>query len=100
MTERREHDCPMCGALMGAEARPAAMKTKAESLDRIDTLERRLRDAESGTWRVTTVDAVCGPCRATLVGVDLGAPDAAVAALRARVAALRDEIAGDMRRFA
>jgi hypothetical protein len=96
----REHECPMCGSLMGAEAQPAAMKKRAEILDRLDRLERTVREAEAGSWRITAVEALCGSCRATLVGVEVTHGDAMLAALRARIAALREEQAAALRRSA
>ena len=99
--EHRDPDtCPMCGSLMGAEAQPAAMRKHAEMLDQLDALERRLREAEAGTWRLTTVEVVCPPCRETLVGVDFERGDAVIAALRGRIGALRNAHAEAMRRSA
>jgi hypothetical protein len=98
MEHRDPHQCPMCGSLMGAEAQPAAMRKRAEILDQLDKLERRLRDAESGTWRLTAVEVVCGPCRETLVGVDIEGGDAMLAPLRARLRALRDALAAALQR--
>jgi hypothetical protein len=90
----------MCGSLMGVEAQPAAMRKRAEILDQLDTLERRLRDAEAGTWRVTAIEVVCSPCRETLVGVDVERGDAMLAPVRARLEALRNEHAEALRRSA
>ena len=98
MEPRDSHQCPMCGSLMGAEAQPAAMKKRAEILDQLDKLERRLRYAVAGTWRLTAVEVVCGPCRETLVGVDIERGDALLAPLRARVQALRDAHAAALQR--
>jgi hypothetical protein len=100
MEHRRNDECPMCGSLMGAEARPAAMKERAEILDELDRLERRLREAEAGSWRITTVEAFCASCQATLVGVDVTQGDATLAPLRARIAALREAQAEALRRSA
>lgn len=100
MEHHKADECPMCGSLMGAEAQPAAMRSRAETLDQLDHLERRLRDAEAGTWRVTAVEAVCGSCRETLVGLEVERSDALLAPLRARIAALRAEQADAMRRSA
>jgi hypothetical protein len=83
---------------MGAEAQPAAMRKRAEILDQLDKLERRLRDAEAGAWRLTAVEAVCGPCRATLVGVEIERGDAVLAPLRARLRALREQHAAALQR--
>jgi hypothetical protein len=90
----------MCGSLMGAEAQPAAMRKHAEAMDRLDHLERRLREAEAGSWTVTVVEAVCPPCREALVGVDVQRGDALLAPLRARITALRQEHAEALRRSA
>lgn len=98
--EAERHDCPMCGAVMGTEAQPAAIKKGAEMLDCIDTLERRLREAEQGTWRLTANDAVCLPCREGLVGIDFSRSDATTALLHARLTALRNAHAQDLRRSA
>lgn len=88
--------CPMCGSLMGAEARPAAMRKAAEVLDQIDGLERRLREAERGTWTVTAA-AVCGPCQHVLVASSAGASPDVARGLRARIEQLRHEHAESRR---
>jgi hypothetical protein len=98
--DERKHECPMCGSLMGAEAQPAAMKKRAEILDELDRLERRLREAEAGSWRIAAVEALCGSCRATFVGIDVTQGDPTLAPLRARIAALREEQAEALRRSA
>ena len=100
MQHRDRDQCAMCGSLMGAEAQPAAMRKQAEILDQLDALERRLREAEAGRWRLTMVEVVCPPCRETLVGVDLERGDAMLSPLRTRIAALRSEHAEAMRRSA
>jgi hypothetical protein len=100
MEHYRDDGCPMCGSLMGAEARPAAMRTRAEILDQLDRLERCVHDAEAGIWRVSTVETVCGPCRETLIGVDVAHSDAVAESLRRRAAALRTEMLETLRRSA
>jgi hypothetical protein len=97
--DERKHECPMCGSLMGAESQPAAMKKQAEILDELDRLERRLREAEAGSWRVTAVESLCGTCRATFVDIDV-TQDATLTPLRARIAALREEHAAALLRSA
>ena len=92
-------DCPMCGSLMGAEAQPAAMKKAAEMLDQVDRLERRLREAERGSWTVTAA-VVCTSCQAVLVASSSGPQPDLAQGLRARIQELRREHAEGERRSA
>jgi len=99
MEEPRSSDCPMCGSLMGAEAEPAAMKKAAEILDQVDRLERRLREAESGTW-VVTAAVVCTPCQRVLVASSSRPHPDLAQGLRARIQELRRESEEGQRRSA
>ena len=78
---------------------PAAMKKAAETLDQIDRLERRLRDAERGAWTVTAA-VVCTPCQRVLVASTSGPHPDLAQGLRARIQELRRESAEDERRSA
>jgi hypothetical protein len=89
----------MCGPLMGAEAQPAAMKKAAEILDKVDRLERRLREAERGSWTVTAT-VVCTSCQRVLVASGSGAQPDLAEGLRARIQELRREHAEEERRSA
>jgi hypothetical protein len=100
MDASKSHDCPLCGSVMGAEAQPAAMRKHAEALDRLDRLERSLHDTEAGTWRVAVQEIACEPCQQRFVGVAVEQGDPAVAALRARIAEVREERAAALRRTA
>ena len=97
MEEPRASDCPMCGSLMGAEAQPAAMKKAAEILDQVDRHEKRLSEAERGTWTVTAA-VVCTPCQRVLVASSHGPQPDLAQGLRARIQELRREHADGERR--
>jgi len=99
MEDARSSDCPMCGSLMGAEAQPAAMKKAAETQDRIDRLEQRLREAERGGWSVTAA-VVCASCQRVLVASSTGRDPDLAEGLRARIQELRAENAERERRSA
>jgi hypothetical protein len=90
MQHDRSNDCPMCGSLMGTEAQPAAMRKTAEILDQVDRLERRLREAEAGTWSVTAA-IVCAQCQRVLVASGAGSDPDLAQGLRARIQELRRE---------
>jgi hypothetical protein len=98
MGQELSNECPMCGSLMGAEAQPAAMRKEAEIQDQVDRLERRLREAERGTWTVTAA-VVCVSCQPLLL--TSGGPGADLpGSLRARIQQLRSESASEDHRSA
>jgi hypothetical protein len=99
MGQELSNECPMCGSLMGAEAQPAAMRKEAEIQDQVDRLERRLREAERGTWTVTAA-VVCVSCQPLLIASGGGHGADLLESLRGRIRELRSASANEEPRSA